>query len=140
MYLYCGLNVVYELLVFFFSSRRRHTRCALVTGVQTCALPISRDSVLIPVAVSGNAPFAAAEISTLSRVASACAAAALASDAASIARAAPGPRSEECRVGKECSVRVDLGGRRIIKKKRVSMKKLSTLRSTKYTQQQRINK
>src|SRR3546814_10327989 len=27
-------------LLFFFSSRRRHTRCALVTGVQTCALPI----------------------------------------------------------------------------------------------------
>src|SRR3546814_14311441 len=27
--------------MFFFSSRRRHTRCALVTGVQTCALPIS---------------------------------------------------------------------------------------------------
>src|SRR3546814_7668349 len=27
-------------LCFFFSSRRRHTRCALVTGVQTCALPI----------------------------------------------------------------------------------------------------
>src|SRR3546814_7454266 len=36
--------LVYLLLVlcfiFFFSSRRRHTRCALVTGVQTCALPI----------------------------------------------------------------------------------------------------
>src|SRR3546814_8990656 len=29
-------------LLCFFSSRRRHTRCALVTGVQTCALPISR--------------------------------------------------------------------------------------------------
>src|SRR3546814_1921398 len=29
------------IIVFFFSSRRRHTRCALVTGVQTCALPIS---------------------------------------------------------------------------------------------------
>src|SRR3546814_19208454 len=29
------------LAIFFFSSRRRHTRCALVTGVQTCALPIS---------------------------------------------------------------------------------------------------
>src|SRR3546814_2864251 len=29
------------LRVLFFSSRRRHTRCALVTGVQTCALPIS---------------------------------------------------------------------------------------------------
>src|SRR3546814_8524957 len=28
-------------VVLFFSSRRRHTRCALVTGVQTCALPIS---------------------------------------------------------------------------------------------------
>src|SRR3546814_4503696 len=28
--------------VFFFTSRRRHTRCALVTGVQTCALPIWR--------------------------------------------------------------------------------------------------
>src|SRR3546814_897448 len=27
-------------VLFFFSSRRRHTRCALVTGVQTCALPI----------------------------------------------------------------------------------------------------
>src|SRR3546814_8716118 len=29
--------------IFFFSSRRRHTRCALVTGVQTCALPISKE-------------------------------------------------------------------------------------------------
>src|SRR3546814_1955811 len=28
------------LMFFFFSSRRRHTSCALVTGVQTCALPI----------------------------------------------------------------------------------------------------
>src|SRR3546814_10861880 len=28
------------LVFFFFSSRRRHTSCALVTGVQTCALPI----------------------------------------------------------------------------------------------------
>src|SRR3546814_10260768 len=28
------------LFIFFVSSRRRHTRCALVTGVQTCALPI----------------------------------------------------------------------------------------------------
>src|SRR3546814_2217025 len=29
------------LVFFFFSSIRRHTICALVTGVQTCALPIS---------------------------------------------------------------------------------------------------
>src|SRR3546814_8775009 len=32
--------VVGRCVVCFFSSRRRHTRCALVTGVQTCALPI----------------------------------------------------------------------------------------------------
>src|SRR3546814_5930260 len=32
-------------LFFFFSSRRRHTRCALVTGVQTCALPICAERI-----------------------------------------------------------------------------------------------
>src|SRR3546814_2491048 len=38
---------------FFFSSRRRHTRCALVTGVQTCALPIcSRASPAIPISAA----------------------------------------------------------------------------------------
>src|SRR3546814_5611888 len=36
-----GYRVV---VLFFFSSRRRHTRCALVTGVQTCALPICPNS------------------------------------------------------------------------------------------------
>src|SRR3546814_11994463 len=37
--------------LFFFSSRRRHTGCALVTGVQTCALPIcfSAGSVACPI-------------------------------------------------------------------------------------------
>src|SRR3546814_5182619 len=43
--------------VVFFSSRRRHTRCALVTGVQTCALPI------FPIGASGiwsaKSPFSA---------------------------------------------------------------------------------
>src|SRR3546814_1406994 len=34
---------------FFLSSRRRHTRCALVTGVQTCALPICDDQVELAV-------------------------------------------------------------------------------------------
>src|SRR3546814_7262830 len=34
------------LLFLFFSSRRRHTRCALVTGVQTCALPIYLEQAL----------------------------------------------------------------------------------------------
>src|SRR3546814_7725823 len=36
---------------FFFSSTRRHTRCALVTGVQTCALPICHSTIL-----TGNHP------------------------------------------------------------------------------------
>src|SRR3546814_9995177 len=36
-------------MFFFFSSRRRHTRCALVTGVQTCALPISSNTVAVAV-------------------------------------------------------------------------------------------
>src|SRR3546814_5255309 len=36
-----GVIVLFVYYAFFFSSRRRHTRCALVTGVQTCALPIS---------------------------------------------------------------------------------------------------
>src|SRR3546814_4245906 len=35
MFVNCMLN-----FGIFFSSMRRHTRCALVTGVQTCALPI----------------------------------------------------------------------------------------------------
>src|SRR3546814_10529377 len=38
--IFCYITMLF-LLCFFFSSRRRHTRCALVTGVQTCALPIS---------------------------------------------------------------------------------------------------
>src|SRR3546814_1650420 len=32
--------LIWSFFMFFFSSRRRHTRCALVTGVQTFALPI----------------------------------------------------------------------------------------------------
>src|SRR3546814_8093430 len=36
----CGMGSENCMLLFFFSSRRRHTRCALVTGVQTGALPI----------------------------------------------------------------------------------------------------
>src|SRR3546814_2879979 len=36
----CIVGLLVCVMFFFFSSRRRHTRCALVTGVQTCALPI----------------------------------------------------------------------------------------------------
>src|SRR3546814_7888110 len=40
-FLFVSLSFLFcSLFFFFFSSRRRHTRCALVTGVQTCALPI----------------------------------------------------------------------------------------------------
>src|SRR3546814_5209566 len=41
MYILFSVLMLYS-FSFFFSSRRRHTRCALVTGVQTCALPICR--------------------------------------------------------------------------------------------------
>src|SRR3546814_9270169 len=47
----CFLYVGCLCFGFFFSSRRRHTRCALVTGVQTCALPIS------PTYMGGGASF-----------------------------------------------------------------------------------
>src|SRR3546814_4654408 len=41
VFIYSMMHIVFILwLLFFFSSIRRHTRCALVTGVQTCALPI----------------------------------------------------------------------------------------------------
>src|SRR3546814_8912261 len=69
-------------LFFFFSSRRRHTRCALVTGVQTCALPILSTSVHVR-----------------ARSASVLPAPARGPPAAHRLRPA---RSEERRVGKEC--------------------------------------
>src|SRR3546814_2655928 len=43
-YVICYCIYIVSVFVFFFSSRRRHTRCALVTGVQTCALPIFKQS------------------------------------------------------------------------------------------------
>src|SRR3546814_4206362 len=55
VWLLFNLCVVTGLLFcsFFFSSRRRHTRCALVTGVQTCALPISGRADAVTVASTG---------------------------------------------------------------------------------------
>src|SRR3546814_1516304 len=51
-------HVIGKRCVVFFSSRRGHTRCALVTGVQTCALPISYrwSSARINTTFSGFAP------------------------------------------------------------------------------------
>src|SRR3546814_2881127 len=84
--LYC---LVILLFSFFFSCRRRHTRCALVTGVQTCALPIWRaDRRVRPGCrqcspANHRAPGAARPVGCR-------------------ATAAAIPRSEERRVGKEC--------------------------------------
>src|SRR3546814_21024042 len=51
----CDLvGVIFVYCFFFFSSRRRHTRCALVTGVQTCALPIYKRTVKRGPAQPGN--------------------------------------------------------------------------------------
>src|SRR3546814_1680120 len=92
-----------SLCVFFFSSRRRHTRCALVTGVQTCALPILLAGVGQGCETDrqrrGDAPAQEA----LDR---AHALAALRQLLAALrgrgGRAHGGERSEERRVGKEC--------------------------------------
>src|SRR3546814_1667641 len=95
--------------IFFFSSRRRHTRCALVTGVQTCALPISKGlggefggwllihgtTELFAIVLAGAAGFrigmAVAFPGRLSRI-----------DSAVAAGRGAGVRSDERRVGKEC--------------------------------------
>src|SRR3546814_9071431 len=82
-------------LFFFFSSRRRHTRCALVTGVQTCALPIlPRGSAVIFLGSTLHA--GGANRSTQSRrgmIISYCQA---------WLKPWENQRSEERRVGKEC--------------------------------------
>src|SRR3546814_8325157 len=80
--------LMYFLYFFVFSSRRRHTRCALVTGVQTCALPISAN---LKRTATDPQPYATA--STPAR-----------DDPDILWGLPPSPaaRSEERRVGKEC--------------------------------------
>src|SRR3546814_11201107 len=53
----------------FFSSRRRHTRCALVTGVQTCALPICKAPRLVvpDEALASDMRWIVSAVSALSR-------------------------------------------------------------------------
>src|SRR3546814_5569634 len=90
-----------KLLFFFFSSRRRHTRCALVTGVQTCALPIC-----LLLATGFNL----AQLARRKKCFSAASFAATVmnrceparSDLAQCFQHFGGVRSEERRVGKEC--------------------------------------
>src|SRR3546814_2440969 len=90
---------------FFFSSRRRHTRCALVTGVQTCALPIYPLTPLVAPLVPASA-FAAEAITADSvDMVPAEPRPPVTGDAETSQRraavATPG-RSEERRVGTEC--------------------------------------
>src|SRR3546814_5796372 len=73
--MYCGFFVVLLLVVlglfvcvFFFSSRRRHTRCALVTGVQTCALPISPSSLKSATWVANDGVDIAAHVADFSEL------------------------------------------------------------------------
>src|SRR3546814_4197576 len=48
--------------VFLYSSRGRHTRCALVTGVQTCALPSSAEAVEVAVVLDDDLLRAAEQV------------------------------------------------------------------------------
>src|SRR3546814_5845011 len=102
--------ILYNVL-FCFSSRRRHTRCALVTGVQTCALPISASPPAAARAARARAPRR---------------------------RPPPTGRRERRRTpsdrksvvtGTSVSVRVSLGGRRIITKKHTVVNHLSYVRT-----------
>src|SRR3546814_12575723 len=90
---------------FFFASRRRHTRCALVTGVQTCALPICTAPLgALPITSPVMTDFTIAPLGSIETTASAPsqASAALAKVAQPCSFAAAIARSEERRVGKEC--------------------------------------
>src|SRR3546814_19303497 len=114
----------------FFSSRRRHTRCALVTGVHTCALPISlrgsrrpklrdhrdADSTYSPL----RRPWLWPSVPLRHRHMRAQAWKILSQKFASIRNTPGEPESDRKSVvsGKRVSARVDIGGGRIIKKKK----------------------
>src|SRR3546814_9131987 len=98
-------------MCFFFSSRRRHTRCALVTGVQTCALPIyslgwlkpyENPWLAYPPEIARQFPESLQALigyrqhrPNLNNYEGQC-------PSVLLRGGAPGPRSEERRVGKEC--------------------------------------
>src|SRR3546814_2860414 len=89
---------------FFFSSRRRHTRCALVTEVQTCALPIFFPAVVFGAVVfwrclfvgrcDGRQPAVSSSSGMIPR--------SFTCGGIRMRRSAAILRSEERRVGKEC--------------------------------------
>src|SRR3546814_13538200 len=116
------------MFIFFCSSRRRHTSCALVTGVQTCALPILHLVVVHEDCVEDyhaglRAEDAASAFEYWLGVAGTEVAAAY--GVGEFAEGAPwvdlfgmvrGDRKSVVE-GKRVSVRVDMGGSRCIKKK-----------------------
>src|SRR3546814_6743087 len=89
-------------VLFFFSSRRRHTRCALVTGVQTCALPISVMSSVDPTFGVFEMPYIIKSRDHMKRVEEAVLESKLQPAAQAHGYRIIGLRSEERRVGKEC--------------------------------------
>src|SRR3546814_5915662 len=127
------------LFFFFFSSRRRHTRCALVTGVQTCALPIYECSIAgEPAGGQEEESMRESSDSLKTRRSIEIGGTMLhyySLDAAEDAGAGAVtrlPRSlkvlyekerKSVGKGKSVSVRVDLGGRRFIKKKKTQEQK-----------------
>src|SRR3546814_12926543 len=96
-------------LVFGFSSRRRHTRCALLTGVQTCALPICRHGVPAQAQAAQRFRHGHARPADLGDLAPVLA----------VGRGAQADRKSVVQ-GKSVSVRVDLGGSRIHQNKTVN--------------------
>src|SRR3546814_17192863 len=112
--------------MFFFSSRRRHTRCALVTGVQTCALPISA----LEAGMAGDQHQPAckgiAEIHGFPSIrhgawpANAPWGAAVRANTPSRAGCPSSPAGQDRKsvvYGKSAAVRVDLGSRRLVQNK-----------------------
>src|SRR3546814_19950559 len=125
-------------MFFFFSSRRRHTRCALVTGVQTCALPICQR---IHGGPPPRTPLRSRRPSPLGCSSARQPRACRGGDPsgrgcrsrAGPRRRAPRRRRRENRQdrksvgwGQSVSLRVDLGGRRIIKKKKKKTKNITS--------------
>src|SRR3546814_5175126 len=102
MTLYVSCNYPFFVYLSFFSSRRRHTRCALVTGVQTCALPISGCGVGIealasPIRLAAMAPPLRINVGFTPKNAGR-----QSTRSAHLPTSTEPTRSEERRVGKEC--------------------------------------
>src|SRR3546814_8375349 len=89
-------------MCFFFSSRRRHTRCALVTGVQTCALPICGVTLMIVTILNAFEPHFPRLFMMRGRKKRLAAAKTQQDIAVTQVTTILRTRSEERRVGKEC--------------------------------------